>query len=106
MRSEMPLMARQAHQRAVDVSLLAATIAVMSGGAVLEIVLEAESGAIVTAVVFALTFAVIFLVVPRRLAVWPDRLALVFALWRWRVPFETVVEARPASTLSAIATGA
>jgi hypothetical protein len=103
MRTEAPVLAaRQAHQRAVDFSLLAATIAVLVGGLVLELALEADSGAIATAAVFALAFAVIFLLGPRRLEVWPDRLVVVFALWRWRLPFETVADARKANLWSAI----
>jgi hypothetical protein len=102
MRTEVPvLMARQAHQRGVDVSLLAATIIVLLTGLVLEIALEASGGAIATAAVFALTFAVIFLLVPRQLEVWPDGLLIVFVRWRWCVPFETLADARPARAWSA-----
>jgi hypothetical protein len=103
MRTEAPvLVARQANQRAVDFGLLAATIAVLSGCLLLELALDAEGGAIVTGAVFALTLAGIFLLGPRWLEVWPDCLVIVFALWRWRLPFETVAEARPANTWSAI----
>jgi hypothetical protein len=103
MRTEAPvLVARQANQRAVDFGLLAATIAVLSGCLLLELALEAEGGAIETGAVFALTLAGIFLLGPRRLEVWPDRLVIVFVLWRWRLAFETVAEARPARTWSAI----
>jgi hypothetical protein len=103
MRTEAPvLVARQANERAVDFGLLAATIAVLSVCLVLELALEAEGGAIVTGAVSAATFAGIFLLGPRRLEVWPDGLVIVFVLWRWRLPFETVAEARLARTRSAI----
>jgi hypothetical protein len=95
------LAARQAHQGAMDAGLLAAAVVVLFGGVLLEFAVDAEGGWFVTGGLLALTFAVIFLVVPRRLEVWPDRLVIVFALWRWRLPFETVAEARQANTWSA-----
>jgi hypothetical protein len=103
MRIQTPLLAaRQAHQRVMDAALLAATVIALFAGLVLELALDAEGGWFVTAGLLALTFAVIFLVVPRRLEVGPDSLVIVFALWRWRLPFETVVDVRPANTWSAI----
>jgi hypothetical protein len=96
------LMAQQAHRRTMDAGLLAAAVFALFGGILLDSAFDAEGGWSVTGGLLALTFAIIFLVVPRRLEVWPDRLVMVFALWRWRLPFETVAEARPANTWSAI----
>jgi hypothetical protein len=102
MRIQTPLLAaRQAHQRLMDAALLAAAVVALLAGLVLELALDAEGGWLVTGGLLTLTFAVIFLVVPRRLEVWPDCLVIVFALWRWQLPFETVAAARQANTWSA-----
>ena len=72
---------------AVLFTVAAIAIAVYSGDAVAWLITTAG---------FALTIGLIVAILPRRYEVWPDRLSLVFPLWRWNIPFDTVGAVRKA----------
>lgn len=38
----------------------------------------------------------IWLILPRRYEVWPDHLRIVFPVWRWDIPFDTISAVKPA----------
>lgn len=52
---------------------------------------------------FGFSVLLIHLILPRRLEVWPDRLALVFPVGTWNIRMDTVETVRPAQTYESYA---
>ncbi len=76
------------------VALSVLTIALGIAGTLLS----ADLAGVWVSVAIALsTFALIWLVLPRRYEIWPERLRIVFPVWRWDIGFDTVASAHAAS---------
>jgi hypothetical protein len=64
---------------AIDAVLVAALLLLY------EVVAAAVAGAGLLA-----TYALFWLILPRRYELWPDRLRLAFAAWRWDIPYDSI----------------
>ena len=76
-----------------DVALGLLSLSLLAAGVLLLVVIDVTAPAL-SLLLCGLAVLGVWIILPHRFEIFADRLAIVFPLWRWQIPFEQIVEVR------------